>query len=230
MRRSLFLLAIALPALTLPVEAAQRRVLLADFDRFEIDGAYDVEVATGRLAPAIVSGTSQAIERVRVELRGRTLVIRPVAGQSRSTMSAGPVLIRVSTGKVRSVAASGAARVSVESMTAPKTDISLGGAVLFNVGQLKTDDLTLSFEGSGQAKVTGRSTKAVLFFRGSGAIDARALSIDDLELSAEGSGKVSIAAVKTARVEALGTAEVTVEGTAKCTVRSGGLGIVVCGP
>lgn len=209
--------------------AAERRVLLSDFDRVEIDGDYDVVISTGRLVPVRVSGAPQAIERVSVEQRGRTLVIRPAAGQTLGMSDAGPVRIQASTNAVRSLRASGSARVAVSSLTAPKTDITLGGSVVFETGRVASDELTLSLDGSGQAKLAGRAAKALVILRGSGAIDAKALDIADLNVSAEGSGKVDITASKTARVEGLGTAAITVEGNAKCDVTSGGLGIIACG-
>jgi len=213
-----------------PAHAAERRVLLSDFDRVEIDGDYEVVIAIGRLVPARVTGTPQAIERVSIEQRDRTLVIRPVAGQYTGMKAAGPVRIQASASVVRSVRANGSARVAVARISGPRTDITLGGSILFETGEIRTDALTLSLEGSGQAKLAGQATKAVVILRGSGAIDAKGLDVTDLNVSAEGSGRVDITASKTARVEGLGTAIVAVEGTARCDVTSGGLGIVTCGP
>src|SRR3546814_16438132 len=70
------LAALALTA-TAPAQAAERRYTVTDFDRIRVDGPFVVTLATGKSPSATASGGSRALERVAIDVEGRTLRISP---------------------------------------------------------------------------------------------------------------------------------------------------------
>src|SRR5438128_1161935 len=67
------LLALAAAA---PATAAERRYTITDFDRVEVDGPFQVSLTTGLASGARAVGSQGAIDRLSVEVQGRTLRIR----------------------------------------------------------------------------------------------------------------------------------------------------------
>src|SRR5438132_11263689 len=69
-----------IPALTLlassfPASAATRNFGITGFTKIRIDGPFKVNVATGVAPFAKASGSSQALDRVAVDVNGDTLVV-----------------------------------------------------------------------------------------------------------------------------------------------------------
>ena len=58
-----------------PVSAAERGYTISDFDRIDVSGPFVVQVETGKGPSARATGESAALDRLSVELRGRTLRI-----------------------------------------------------------------------------------------------------------------------------------------------------------
>lgn len=218
-------------ALAAPVHATERRVLLSDFDRVEVNGDYAVDIVLGRSAPARVIGAPKAIEQVRVEVRGNTLVIRAAPGlyDANAGRDYGDVRIRVAATALRAIRVDGRSNVSISRLAGPKLDIGLGGSGQIDVTALSTSNLSVTLDGAGRINMTGRAAEATIALRGSGIIDGQALTVGDLDVKAEGSGNATLSATKTARIDAVGTPTVNVTGTAACTVRNTGMGTVTCG-
>ncbi|HMJ94174.1 MAG TPA: DUF2807 domain-containing protein, partial [Allosphingosinicella sp.] len=73
----ILLTALLLLLFATPASAADQRVMVTDFDRVQVDGPYQVTLSVGRPSGVIASGSRGALDRVTIEVQGRTLRIRP---------------------------------------------------------------------------------------------------------------------------------------------------------
>ena len=227
MRPVLLLLAF-LPA---SASAASRNYGVTTFDRIRVEGPYAVTLKVGSGASARADGDQRAIDRLKVEVQGRTLVVRADASAWGGWDKAVPgrVTLSLTTPELNMVGLSGSGTLSIDRAKAQRFDIAVSGSGSVTLDALIADRLGLVLVGSGQLTVGGRAQQAKATLQGSGTIDATKLAVDDLELAASGSGEAKFAASKTAKVSANGTGDVTVAGAATCTVSTVGSGEVRCG-
>src|SRR3546814_8890037 len=115
----IMLAALALTA-TAPAQAAERRYTVTDFDRIRVDGPFVVTLATGKSPSATASGGSRALERVAIDVEGRTLRISPnrppwggYPGEQR-----GPVEIVVTGHDLRAASVNGSGRLVIDEVEA----------------------------------------------------------------------------------------------------------------
>lgn len=223
-------LCLPLAALALPAtgHAAERRLVLTDFDRVRVQGNYRVDIVVGRGTSGVISGSSPAIDGVLVEVQDRTLVIRPEIG-AWGDGDHGPVALRFTTAAVQSIWASGASVVTLTGMRGSDLSIAQNGASTLTVTAISGDRLNVAQAGSGTVTVAGRIAQATASLRGSGNLDAGGLAVDDLTLAVEGPGNMTAQARRSANVTASGSGEVKVAGSAACIVRNLGAGTVQCG-
>ena len=220
----------AFAALT-PAVAAERRYSVTDFDRIQLEGPYEVVLRTGLASAARAEGTPAALERISIDVQGRTLRIRP----NRSGWggypgeSAGPVRVEVATRDLRTAVVVGAGSLAIDRMGGLRADLSLSGSGRISAGTILADNLGLGIVGSGRMTVGGRAKQLRATVQGSGDLAAANLRADDATLVAETSGSVTVAVVRSAKVTASGAGDVVVLGTPSCTVQARGAGSVRCG-
>src|ERR1044072_6636823 len=82
-----------------PAGAVERRYPVTDFDRVQVDGAYQVALTTGVSSGASAQGSSEALDRVSIDVQGNTLRVRPnrAAWGGYPGDRKGPVVISLST-------------------------------------------------------------------------------------------------------------------------------------
>jgi hypothetical protein len=216
----------------MPATAAERRYSLADFDRIQIEGPYQVRLTTGVATSGRASGSRQALDRLSIDVQGSTLRVRPnrsswggYPGQAADP----PPTITLSTRALRSVAVSGSGGLSIDKARAAKLDVALAGSGRISIGNVDVDAFGLSLLGAGQVTLAGRAKQAKLIVQGSGAVEGAAFRADDLQVNAESAGNVALAAGRTAKVRSAGSGDVTISGNAACTFEALGSGAVRCG-
>ena len=224
-----FLLALA--AASLPAQAAERRYSVTDFDRVQVDGPYDVSLATGGASSAVATGDSAGLERVSVDVQGRVLRIRP----NRSGWGGypgdrpGPVRIVLTTRDLRSASVIGSGRLAVDRARGLKIELSVSGSGSLSVGSVSADNLIVGLVGSGRVELGGTAKQLRATIQGSGDFDAEGLTADDAQLTADSSGTIAFQAVRTAKVAALGRGSVEIGGPASCTITGAAAPFVRCG-
>ncbi|HEX8583695.1 MAG TPA: head GIN domain-containing protein [Allosphingosinicella sp.] len=214
-----------------PAAAADRVYSVTDFDRVQVDGPYDVTLSTGGTTKAVATGDQAAVDRVLVDVQGRTLRIRPnpSAWGSARNASAGPVRFNLSARSLRSASVVGAGSLAIDRVRGLRVDLGVSGNGRLSVGSVEADTLGLALVGSGTLQMGGKAKIVRATISGTGDFDGEALQTDDLELSASTSGSVAITAIRKARVTALGRGDVEVLGTPACTVTGPAAGQVRCG-
>ncbi len=224
-----FLLALA--ALAAPAAAAERRYSVTDFDRVQVDGPFEVTVTTGGSSQAAATGDQAALDRVAVDVQGRTLRIRP----NRSAWGGypgervGPVRIALSTRALRGATVIGAGSLSVDRISGLRLELSLSGSGSLTVGSVDADTLIAGLIGSGTIRAAGRTKQLRLTVEGTGDFRGSGLASDDAQIVAGTSGSLTVGAARTAKVAAHGRGEVEIVGSAACTLSGPSAALVRCG-
>jgi hypothetical protein len=221
-------LAFAIPA---AADAAERRYTVTDFDRVQIEGPFVVTLATGKVGSARATGSNEAIERVSIDVQGRTLRIRPnrSAWGGYPNAGAGPLKIDLATHDLVGVAVTGSGSLALDRARAMRFDIAVSGSAQVTAGVVEADSLVLGLLGSGRIVIGGKAKTLRATIQGSGDLDAGALSVDDADLNADTAGKIGIAVRRSAKVTATGPGPVEIFGSPACTVSVLGSGPVICG-
>ncbi len=213
-----------------PLSAAERTVSVTDFDRVAVSGALRVVVRPSSITAVRVSGDSHDLDTIRATVNSQTLRITTTAfGWGSSKRARGPIIVFVTTPRLRAAELNGSGTLEIAEMSAPRMELSLIGSGVMHVEQIKTEALTGQLTGSGQMTLTGQAAQANLSARGSGVLDGAALDTRDIKLTAEGATNLTAKASRSALVEAVGSSNVTVAGHPACTVHNSGASNVTCG-
>lgn len=211
--------------------AAERGFTVIDFDRIQVDGPYVVRVETGKGPSARATGPGAALDQLRVEVRGRTLIVTRQRSQwgERFKHEPGSVSVRVTVPQLIRADLSGSGTLAIDRLRGPRLSLVVAGDGNLSAGAIDTDRLDLTLAGNGSITAGGKALVGSVTARGNGLIDASGLEIADLTLNASGAGSSRVAARRAAKVVATGSANVTILGTPACTVNALGSGEVSCG-
>jgi hypothetical protein len=224
------LLAAALAAA--PADAAERTYPVTDFDTIKVEGPFAVTLATGLSSRVRASGSPQALERLTVEVGGRTLRIRVnhSAWGGYPGQSPEPVRIEASTLDLARASVLGPGSLDIDKARGLRLDLAVGGSGRLAVHALDADNLIVGLMGSGAIVLAGRARQMRATIQGSGDLDAAHLQAGDVLLGADTAGNIALGSAHSARVTATGAGNVTIGGTPACTVDNRGSGRILCGP
>jgi len=231
MTRTLPLAFLALAAAAAPAGAAERRYSVTDFDRVQVDGPYRVSLQTGLSSGARAEGSTEALERISVEVQGGILRVR----RNRSAWGGypgegpGPVTITLTTRDLRTAAVVGSGSLDIDRVRGLRVDLSVSGSGRLSVGAVDADNLMVGLLGSGRITLAGRAKQLKATVQGSGDLAASGLSADDAQIASDTAGNVAVAVARTAKVTASGPGDVEIVGAPSCTVEAKGSGQVLCG-
>jgi len=218
-------------ALAAPAVAADRGYTVTDFDRLQIEGPFEVVVKTGKAPSARATGSNEAIERVSIEVQGRTLKIRPnrSAWGGYPGKDPGAARIELTTHDLRGASVTGSGTLSVDKAKAMRLDLALSGSGRLTVGHMEADTLILGVIGSGRMTLGGKAKGLNATVQGSADLDAAGLTVEDAKLKADTAGTIALTASRTSNVVSSGAGDTTVTGKSACTVKALGSGRVRCG-
>jgi hypothetical protein len=226
----IMLAALSLLAAT-SAQAAERRFTVSGFEKVQVEGPFQVTLTTGKASNAVATGSPQALDRVSVQVEGRTLRIRP----NRSAWGAPPkpgeggVSIALSTHDLTAVTVAGSGSLSVDKAKAMRFDAALSGSGRITIGNVDADRLNLQLLGAGGISVAGKAKSLRATVTGQGALDAAGLTAEDAEIAADTSGAIALGVRRAAKIAASGAGDVTIGGTPACTLSGAGAGRVRCG-
>jgi hypothetical protein len=212
-------------------QAADRRYTVTDFDRIRVEGPFIVTVTTGKPPSAVASGSSQALDRVSIDVEGRTLKISP----NRSAWGGypgernGPVEVKVTGHELRAASVNGSGRLAIDHVEAMRFDVGVAGSGELAVDRIEADRLFVSLLGSGSIALGGKAESLTGALSGSGSLDARGLTAEQAELTADTAGTIVLTVSETAEVKATGAGDTTIHGSPSCEVSVHGIGGVACG-
>ena len=231
MRFHLPFLAIAL-AVAAPADSATRNFGVSTFDRIRVDGPFSVRLSNGVAPFAKASGSPAAIDRVAVEIMGRTLVVRtnPSWG-GYPGKDPGPVEVHIGTHELSSAWLNGSGSLEIDKVKGLEFDLSVQGSGAVRIASAEVDKLDVSIAGSASASVGGRAERLSGSLRGISSLDASGLQAKDATLAASGPSTIKANVAKAAKVLASGTATVTLSGNPACAATlTGSASVSGCKP
>jgi len=215
-----------------PAAAADQRVMVTDFDRIQVDGPYQVTLSVGRPSAVTATGSRGGLDRVLIEVQGRTLRIRPnksAWGGYPGEPAGGVLQIVASTQELRAASVQGGGSLSIDRAKGLRIDLTLTGSGRLGVAAVAADQLVLTLNGSGKIMLGGGAKQFRAFVSGTGDLDAASFRADNADLATDTSGAIAFTAIRTAKVRASGTGDVAISGTAACTVTGLADYMVRCG-
>ena len=228
-RLALFFVLLALAA---PAMGATRNFGVNGFDRIRVDGPYKVRLATGIAPFAKASGSMAALDRVAIEVQGRTLIVH--ANQSWGGYPGeelGPVEITVGTHELSSASLNGAGSLQIDKVKALTFDLSVNGSGLLGIDSTDVDQLRVFIAGTGSARLAGRAAKMTAILRGNSSLEAAKLAAKDASIGADGPATVTASVSNSAKIDASGVATITFAGTPACTTKlTGSASVSGCKP
>lgn len=229
---SLLAVVLAAAVAAAPARAVEQGYSITDFDRVQIDGPYQVSLTTGRASMAKASGSREAIDRLSVEVQGKTLRVRPnpsAWGGYPGRPQAAGVTIVLSTQNVRAITVNGAGILTADKIKAMRLDIALVGSGRVTVSGVESDSLTATSLGAGTIALGGKAKTFCAEIRGSGSLAAEALTANDAKIVSDTAGTITLGRVRSADVVANASGDVEIAGSPACTVKQIGSGNVRCG-
>jgi hypothetical protein len=211
--------------------ATTRNYQVRAFDRLEVAGPYDVTVTTGSASSVRASGGERAIERMVVEVKGRTLSIhtKKRSGLNFGWSNSHPVKLTVTVPALVGTEIAGSGDVTVNKIAGDSFEAGVAGSGNLRLGEINVKRLRAEIAGSGEIHAgRGRAGAAKYEIAGSGDIDGTGVSAETAAVSIAGSGNVSVHATGTATVDIAGSGDVRVTGGAKCSISKAGSGNVQC--
>ena len=217
--------------LAAPVGAATRNFGIASFDRVRVEGPYKVRLTTGVAPFASASGSPAALDRVSVEILGRTLVVRTgrASWGGYPGSDVGPVEVRLGTHELSAASLSGAGSLAINRVKGLSFNLSVQGSGAAAIEQVSVDQLNVSVAGTASAVVAGRTGKLTATVRGISSLDSAGLATKDATIGADGAATVKANVANAAKVDAIGPATIALDGRPACTLRvSGSTSVTGC--
>ena len=223
--------ALALLAAAAPAAAAERRFTLTDFDRVVLEGPFTVRLATGRPATALATGSQDALDRISIDVQGRTLRIRPnrSAWGGSPGAAAGRVTIEVATRELRGASVNGSGSLAIDRAGGLRLDLSVAGNGRIAAPAVTADNLVIDLFGAGRIDVGGTARELRAQVQGWTELNGESLRAQGASILADTAGRVAVTVERQATVTASGIGDVEILGSPACTVRGPSAGQVRCG-
>lgn len=222
--RTFLLAASVLVALASPAGAASRTFGITDYTKVRIDGPYKVTLTTGVPPFARASGSSVALDRLSIEVRGDTLTVRtaPGAWGGYPGQDPGPVEITIGTHNLSDASLNGAGSLGINRVTGLTFNLSVLGSGAAQIDDVAADQFSVSLAGTANARLAGKAKRFTAAVRGLAALDASKLNAPSAHISAEGSATIDAVATDAAQVDASGPATIRLAGRPSCELRVSG--------
>jgi hypothetical protein len=211
---------VALVLLAAPAEAATRNFGITSFSKIRVTGPFKVAVSTSVAPFAKASGSRAALDRLALEVRGDTLVVQsnPSWGGFPGS-DPGPIEISIGTHELSSASLMGAGSLTIDRTHGFSFALSVQGSGSGVIASADSDQLSVSLDGSANARIGGRTGKLTVLARGISSLDAGTLTAQNAALSADGTATIDATVTGTARVDAWGPATVRLGGRPACDVK-----------
>jgi len=221
--RTFLFAALATLVLAAPAGAVTRNFGVTDFTKIRVTGPYRITLATGVAPFARASGSSAALDRVAIEVRGDTLIVEanPSWGGYPGE-DPGPVEISVGTHDLTSATLFGAGSVAIDRVKGLRFGLVVEGSGATEIRDASADQLTVTLEGSANARLAGRARKVTALVRGVSSLDASKLTTPDAAISTDGTATVDANVTDSVRVDGWGAATIRFSGQPSCSVKTAG--------
>lgn len=222
--RTFLLITLATLALAAPANAGTRNFGLDSFTKIRVEGPYKVTLTTGVAPFAKATGSTIALDRIALEVRGDTLVVQtnPSAWGGYPGENPGTVEISVGTHDLTNAALTGAGSLAISQVKGLSFALSVQGSGAASIDNAATDQMEVNLAGTASAKLKGKSLKFTALVRGLSSLDAGTLVAPEAHITADGSATIDAAVTDSARIDAWGPATIRLTGRPTCTLKVSG--------
>ena len=213
-----------------PGPTISRAFPVGQFQRIEVSGPYQVNVATGQAPSVKATGSQKLLDRMVVEIEDGTLRIHPEKrnGFNMNWSNHGNAKVTVTAEALDGAAIAGSGALAIDRVAGDSFDGSVAGSGDLRLANVDVQNLKMAIGGSGSIEAAGRAREANYAIGGSGDIRAAKLAAETAKVSIGGSGNIVGNASGSARVDIAGSGNVTMTGGAKCEISKVGSGNVDC--
>lgn len=211
-------------ALAAPASAGTRNFGLEGFTKIRVEGPYKVTLTTGVAPFAKAIGSTTALDRIALDVRGDTLVVQtnPSAWGGYPGENPGTVEISVGTHDLTSAALTGAGSLAISRVHGLSFALSVQGSGAAEIDDVAIDQMEVSLAGTASARLKGRSLRFTALVRGLSSLNAANLVVPDAHITADGSATIDASVTDSARIDAWGPATVRISGHPSCTLKVSG--------
>ncbi len=174
---------------------------LADFDRIDIAGVFEVEVTVGGDFAVTVSGAPSEMERLKATVENGELVLDRK---------------EIHTGKRHWRDLGLTAEISLPSLTA----IDIAGVADGTVTGVEADDFKVDLSGVGDLTISGTCGRLEADVSGVGDLDAKGLECRDVDVDVSGIGDASVYASESVDASVSGIGSIDIYGSPKQVEKS----------
>jgi hypothetical protein len=200
------------------------------FENIRVEGPYRVTLKTGVAPYAKAKGPTSALDRIDLEMRGKTLIVRagPFA-KNPSAAALAPVEVELGTHDLSSAALLGSGSLSIDKVKGLKFELGVHGAGTTDIGQVAVDQLSLSLGGNAAARLSGKSKQLTAILKGLSSVDLSGLEVSDAVIGAQGPSTVRATVTKAVEIDGRGTATFVLAGRPSCTLKvQGSVSVTGC--
>ena len=204
-----------------PAAAASRNFGITGFDRIRVDGPFKVTLTTGIAPFASATGSSAALDRVAVEMQGRTLIVHanPSSWGGYPGEGVGPVEVQLGTHELRAAWLNGSGTLQINRISGLLFDLAVQGSGSVDVAEADVDQLKVGLSGTVGSTIAGRAGMLKTTVRGISTLDASGLVTKDATIGAQGAATIRANVTNSAKIDATGPATVTLAGGPACTAQ-----------
>lgn len=194
---------------------------LAEFDRIEVGGDFDVEVEVGEAQSIRLTGDDNLLPLVETKVRGDELEI----DYDGSYRSRDDIKIAITVPRLSAIHSSGSSDVNVTGVRSAAFDAAVSGSSeLWVEGDF--GDLEANVSGSGEITMAGTADDIDANVSGSGELDLFSVPTRTARVVVTGSGEVGLDVKENLRATVTGSGDVHYTGDPRVTSRITGSGSV----
>lgn len=200
--------------------SASRNFGIRSFEEIRVEGPYQVTLKTGVAPYAKAVGSPSSLDRIDLELRGNTLIVRaaPSTHSSTSLDALQPVAIELGTHDLTSASLAGAGSLSIDKLKAFKFNLTVAGAGNADIANAAIDQLSLVLAGNAASRLSGKAKQMTAVLRGLSTLDSSGLEVSDARIGGDGPTTVRANVTKSLKIDGTGTASFTLTGRPSCTL------------
>lgn len=201
---------------------------LSAFDRLEVHGPFEVELAPGATGPARLEGDDNLLALTRLDVDGGLLTVRLAAedGGSLAVEAEQPLSLHLPVRDLGRIQAHATTRVrAAKALQARSLELECHGSAQLEL-QVEADELTQDVKGNAATTLTGRARSHVVRASGSAEVHAFDLAAEACEVKASGSAEVEVTARQRLQARASGKAHIAYRGDAAVDPETSGKGQV----
>jgi hypothetical protein len=203
-----------------------RSYAASGFTQVALAGSDDVDVRVGPAFSVRAEGSSDVLDRLKIDVKGDTLTIGRRGG---GLFQSGSAKVFITMPAIAGAKLAGSGDLTVDRAQGAALDAKIAGSGTMTFAQIAVDRADFAIAGSGDIDVAGEARRLGVSIAGSGSVEGKDLIAAEADVKVMGSGSVTARVKGPAKVRAMGSGDVDLGPDARCDSKDAGSGDVRCG-